>query len=203
MIYDPQASRMDSPVSASASASSSFIPSGTKSQYSVFADDTFNPHLPLDSDEEEVQSQIKVKTKKSKMRTTIFGAVKKFVSSPPPKNSTVNIEPEKPASSAKPSPQKFPQPLFDIDETLNEAQQNVIKHQEMLKKRAEKQQLKTPEEIRQTKELIQNTATKRMPKGMTLQRAKDLYFHNGGDDDYVREMKNVQAVWGKIRDLEV
>jgi hypothetical protein len=158
-------------------------------------EERFNPLLPMDEVEEPVvirrgrQRQTK---EKQKDRKTIFGIVKNAMFS--------GGKDEKIAPFVN---EEDSNPIIDLAElraSQDATPKSALKSPPPLVISQQASATKTPEEIKASKALVTNNQTNRVPKGLSVKEAKELYKYYGGENEYVDNMTNINAIWKQIRE---
>lgn len=196
-----QNTRMDEPV---------------KPQYNTsneIDEERFNPALPMD-DEPLVTIRGKSKTMKSKDRKTLFGAPKQYAESDdraePEQEPQLNEQETKARKSMYDlmvSSRFIPKlssgsKIAPVIEPLPDARMSTPIASTPINQSANPgKATKTPEEVRQTEQLIANNTTQRVPKGMTAKKAIALYHHYGGKDEFVSSMNQPGAILKQFKQL--
>jgi hypothetical protein len=155
-------------------------------------EERFNPMLPMDEEDEPVvirRGRQRQGKEKQKDRKTIFGLVKNAMFS--------GGKDEKIAPFAN-DDFETSNPIADIPETTpKSALKSPVPSQAPAS--AMTSATKTPEEIKASKALVTNNQTNRVPKGLTVKEAKELYKYYGGENEFVDSMTNINAIWKQIR----
>jgi hypothetical protein len=164
-------------------------------------EERFNPMLPMDEEDEPVvirRGRQRQGKEKQKDRKTIFGLVKNAMFS--------GGKDEKIAPFAN-DDFETSNPIADIPEisqssVLDRTPKSALKSPvpSQAPASAMTSATKTPEEIKASKALVTNNQTNRVPKGLTVKEAKELYKYYGGENEYVDSMKNINAIWKHIRE---
>jgi hypothetical protein len=201
------------------------IPNTSVSVQSEIDKERFNPELPMTP--EVVDENVSVRgqqprSMKPKNRKTLFGAPRSFFSSiglssankdkvyPSEEPADPGFDYEYPINddSRFAIPEKAVTPVSNIPNVnvspffQQNNVDNLINEVNNLKPITPNKLQQTPEEIRPLKNVIKTQVENTMPKGMTIDKAKQMYKHLGGKDDYIDQMKNPQAVWGQITKLD-